>query len=423
MSCSLSVAAMLHTFFVVALLIILMPLNLKGKKLWMLAGSMILVMCVVSGSLAAYFDVNFLSQYGYLLIGIPLYLTMYLFSKAKGSRFAFVVLTALIFHRMISTILMVIRVYSGGFTSLYFVMDILLFGALLYGGHHIRSDFHKIVFSYPTEFGCLSIILILLLMLVWLFTPVIDHTQVDSDILIVAALLYLMIMMIYLYIGISFRNFSKRLDAERYALSLRHQMQAAQDHINQIQTTQEKTTQYRQNLRHHLVIIGKLLDHGNLEGLQSYLSEVKKDIDAVVPKRYCQNEAANLLLASFSTQTQRLGIFFEIDAQIPQSLSINDAELCTLLASALENAVTATALLENSSKKIIRLSASMLDGKLLLLVENSYVGTVRIQNGLPQSHDQGHGFGTKNMEAIVKMHDGLSSFEALNGIFTVRIVV
>ncbi len=423
MSLGLIAATVLQTFFVIVFLFILMPFRPPVRKALTLMGAIMAVLCITAGILAACYGADFLPQYGYLLIAAPLFMTVYFLSKAKGSRFLFVLLTILIFHRMICTLLMSVRIYSGGFTALYFLMNFLLFGALLYGGWRLKTDFHKIIFTYHKEFDCLTVILLLLLMLVWLFSPIVDQNQVDSDILLVAALLYLLILLFYFYIGVSFRSFSKRLEAERSALSLGHQMQAAQDHIALMQDTREKAKLYRHDLRHHLLLIGELLDNGSIEQLRDYLLQIQKDLDAITPTDYCPNEAANLIFSSFALQAQKLGVQLELDAQIPQSLSISNTELCTLLSNALENAVAATSRVTDGREKTVKLSAGMLDGKLLLVVENPYAGTVRIENGLPQTDCKGHGFGTKSMEVITEKYGGLSSFEAQNGVFTVRLVV
>ncbi|MEG2039401.1 MAG: GHKL domain-containing protein [Oscillospiraceae bacterium] len=422
MSFGLPVAAMLQTFFSIAFLFILMPFRLPIKDLFIRLGGIMAVLCVSSGILIAHYGINFTSLYGYAIIALPLFVTVYIFSAAKGSRFIFVIMTILIFHRVISTVLMIIRVYSGGFTPLYFLMNFLLFGMLLYGGYRMRSDFHKIVFTYQHEFSYLSVMLMILLVLVWVFSPISDHTKVDNDILLISIMLYLTIIMLYLYIAISFRSFSKRLDAERNELSLSHQMQAAQEHINLIQATREKETLYRHDLRQHLILLGEFLDNSDIDALRHYLKQVRKDIDTDIPLYHCPNESANLIFTSFTIQAKRIGVNLDIDAQIPISLSISNTELSTLLSNALDNAITATAQVQDGRERTITLSAVMVDGKLLILIENPYIGVVHIEDDLPCSENP-NGFGTKSMKAIVENHNGLSSFNAQDGIFTVRIVI
>lgn len=415
--------SVLQTFFIVILLFTLMPLHLPKKKTLILLGITVTGICIVVGILSFLYGAAFLPHYGYIIVCIPLYTILYIFSKAKGSRFVFVVLTAFIFQRIISTILMVVRVYSGGYTPLYFLMNLIFFGALIFGARYLKKDFNEIIFAYQREFNCLSIILILLLTLVWISSPIIGQNEVDSDILFVSGLLYVTVVVLYMYIGVSFHSFSKAIEAERSAISLEHQMQAAHDNIKLLQAAQEQAKLYRHDQRHHIMLISEFLEKGNIEGLKRYLMQEKKDIETMSPKNYCINEAANLLFSSFTSQANSLGIYIEIDAQIPQSLTISSTELCTLLSNAIENAITATARVNDGRERKIKLKAVMSDRKLLLSVVNPYMGTVHMEDGLPQSSGNEHGFGTKSIATIAEKYDGLSSFNAENGIFTLHLII
>ena len=55
--------------------------------------------------------------------------------------------------------------------------------------------------------------------------------------------------------------------------------------------------------------------------------------------------------------------------------------------------------------------------------KNPYVGEIIMQNGSPVSAKDGHGYGCKSIETIVRKHQGLCTFKAENGIFTLRIIL
>lgn len=417
-----TVAAILQTSFVVLFVAVLTPFRFSQKKTWCILGCGGAVLLVTAGILAALYGTGFLAVYGFLYISAPLFLGTYLLSQARGIRFVFVILTALIFHQIISKLLMVFRVFQGGFTPLYFFLNLLGFGALLLGGYIFRPDFHKIIFAYRNEFICLCPILILLLAISWLTSPILGHA-VDSDLLLATAVIDTLIVLLYVYIAVSFRSLSKRLDSEQVALSLRLQMEEAQHHIDLLHATQERAALYRHDLHHHLLLIHGFLDNDQPEQLRAYLADVEQALDETAPVHYCQNEAANLLLHSFSAKAAAAGVRLDADVQMPLSLPLNNAELCALLSNALENAIAAAAQMENDAEKNVRLLVRLTDGKLLIQVQNPYVGTVRMENGLPQSHPPGHGFGVRSMERIVKKYGGLSTYEAQNGMFTVRFAV
>lgn len=56
---------------------------------------------------------------------------------------------------------------------------------------------------------------------------------------------------------------------------------------------------------------------------------------------YCENEAANLIFSSFAGRAENCGVPLNIQAHIPQLISVVETDLCVLLSNALENALRA----------------------------------------------------------------------------------
>lgn len=423
MSFGLLAATVLQTALISVFILVLTPFRTTIKKsLWVMGGCAA-VLCIVVGLSVARYGSMLLYKYGFVTIGAAIFAGLYLLSGAKGVRFLFVVLTAVLLHQMLLTLLMTFRVWDGGFTPLYFLLNLLLFGALIFGGWTLRGDFHRIVFTFRAEFCCLCPILLLLFVLIRLFSPVVGQNQIDYDLLTLSLTLYLLIVLLYIYIGVNFHSLSRRCDAERDAVALRHEIATVQEHVALFRGFQESAAVSRHDLRHHLSLIGEFLDAGETEKLREYLVQAAQELENDTPKRYCQNEAANLLLASFHARACTEGVALRADARLPHSLSIGNTELCALLSNALENAITAAARTTGERGKNVRLTAELSGGKLLILVENPYEGEVRVEDGLPQSDKAGHGFGVKSIAAIVEKYNGLYSFDAANGLFTLRIVL
>lgn len=423
MSFGLLIDTILQTLFIFVFVFILVPFRMTLKKSLLIFGSVVAFLCIVTAYVTAQYGTMLLYRYGYATIGIPTLLVIYLLSKARGVRLIFITLTTMIFHQMLSTLLMVFRVYTGGFTLLYFLMNILMFGALMFGGFKIRKDFHQIIFTYQAEFCCLCPILLLLFGMMSLFAPLTSSETVDIDLLYLSIGIYLLIILLYLYITVNFRSMSRSLEVQRGSLSLVHQREEAQAHIALLRSFQEKTAVQRHDLRHHISLIQGLLDAEQPQRLREYLAEIQAEVDKDTPACYCQNEAVDLLLHSFGNKAQNAGVMLHTDARLPHSLPITSTEFCTLLSNALENAVIAASLVADGREKTVRLMTELRDGKLLILVENPYSGVVRMNGGLPLSEREGHGFGVKSMVAITEKYNGLSSFEAKDGIFTVRIAI
>lgn len=180
---------------------------------------------------------------------------------------------------------------------------------------------------------------------------------------------------------------------------------------------------YRHDMRHHLSLIGGYLADGDNQKAVDYIRLVQEGIDEITPNRYSENNTVNLILSSFASKAKLSGVSFSVDAGLPPNLSIPETELCALLSNGLENAITAASQVAEEQLRTVRISCHVHKRKLLIYIENSFKGEIVMENGLPQSQHQGHGFGVKSMAMIAEKYGGYSSFTAEDEVFTVKIVL
>lgn len=408
-------AAFMFQFF-------LIPKKYTLKKSLMVIAIIIAALTVFSAFLIISFGTPFMTQYGFLIIGGPFFVMLYFLSSARGLGFLFVVLTAMIFHQILYVILIAVRVYTG-FSFGYFILNFILFGGLLWIAYKTRKEFQKIVFSYKDEFVWLSVMLVLLLAISGLFMPVTEENTIDSDLFFVSVMLYVLSSSVYLYIWVSFKNLSRQYDAQCDALFLHHQIEEAKTQISLLRSSQEAAIGYRHDLRHHLSLLSELASEGNLERIKEYVRSVQAELAHITPSHFCKNEMVNLIFTSFEAKAAPFGVRLSIDADIPENIPVPETELCTLLSNGLENAIAAASKVGILSRKEVRASCHPHKGNLLIFIENSFEGEVVIEDGLPESGRQGHGYGTKSMAMIAKKYDGYCSFVAKEGVFTLKIVL
>lgn len=200
-------------------------------------------------------------------------------------------------------------------------------------------------------------------------------------------------------------------------------MKEAEYEITSLKEAQKIAAIYRHDMRHHLALIKGYLADGAQQNALDYIRLAEADIEKITPANYCRNNAVNLIFSSYAAKAKGEGVTFMVDADLPQKLAVSETELCALLSNGLENALSAAAKVEDKQLRKVRVSCHLHKGNLLILIENSFTGDVTMENGLPQSQDDGHGFGVKSMALIAEKHRGYYSFAANNGIFTVKIVL
>lgn len=193
--------------------------------------------------------------------------------------------------------------------------------------------------------------------------------------------------------------------------------------LENLQLIQKQTAIYQHDMRHHLNMIDGFLSADKPKQAVEYIRQVRSDVEAITPKRYCENELVNLLCSSFSDKAQHLQIQLHINVSLPEVLHLSDTELCTVISNAFENALQATSALKEAQRKWISFYCEIKHNKLLMEMKNPYDGTIPMEEGLPNAKAIGHGYGCRSMQDIVQRHQGLCSFEAEDGIFSFQAIL
>lgn len=214
----------------------------------------------------------------------------------------------------------------------------------------------------------------------------------------------------------------KRTQAELQHSMVEAELKQSAVEIESMRLAETQTAIYRHDMRHHLNVIDGFLSAGNPQQAREYIQNVQTDVETITRKRFCENEIVNLLCASFMGKAKRQGLKLKVDAKLPKQLPVSDTELCSLLSNGLENALNAAAQL-TPPEKWVELYCGVQLHQLLIEIKNPYAGEVVLRDGLPLSKREGHGYGCRSISAIAEHNRGLCSFQAQNGIFTLRVLL
>lgn len=218
----------------------------------------------------------------------------------------------------------------------------------------------------------------------------------------------------------------KRQQLRQIQSNLDLQLSQAVREITQLRESQSQAIRYRHDLRHHLQYLLTCLENGQEERARSYISEICGEIEAQAVHRYCENEAANLILSSFVGRAEKRGIDIDVQGALPANIAVSDNDLCVLLSNSLENALHACLPIAGDGKScVISVKFRFVEdfNKLFIKVTNPYRGEIRFANGIPVSDSAGHGIGVQSIFAIVERYGGCYSFSAENGIFTLKVSI
>lgn len=253
-------------------------------------------------------------------------------------------------------------------------------------------------------------------------------TAIYSDLLysgskLVAELLPTAVGLLYMVYTTAYqRQLQRQSQAELQGSVLAAQLKQAQIELASLRQAEAQAAAYQHDMRHHLTAIGGYLAAGKPRQAEDYIKQVRSDIEAITPKRYCENELVNLLCSSYSAKAERQGVRLSLEAELPAELSISDTELCALLSNGLENALHAVGELKEN-RRWVEFFCGVRAGKLLIEVKNPYRGALTFRGGLPASDRPGHGHGCRSIRAIAQAHRGLCEFGGEDGVFTLRVAL
>lgn len=218
------------------------------------------------------------------------------------------------------------------------------------------------------------------------------------------------------------KQMQTRADAELQRSMLEAELKQAEIEVEGLRSVETQVAVYQHDMRHHLTAIDAFLAAGQPQQAKAYIQKVQEDVDAITPKRFCENELVNLLCSSFSDKPVRMGAGFTVDARVPKELSVSDTELCSILSNGLENALHAISDLEEPLKWV-KLYCGIRLNKLLIEIKNPYAGQIAMRDGLPVSGRDGHGYGCRSICSIAAQNEGLCTFDVEHGVFTLRVML
>ncbi len=230
-------------------------------------------------------------------------------------------------------------------------------------------------------------------------------------------------MFYFVFVVIYYGEAQKQEAAQRECNLAAAQLKQAETEISAFRQMQANTLAYRHDMRHHFTLLQQMTAEGSIEKIQDYLRTAQSDLDNITPIRYCANETVNLILSAFTARAKQANVTLDIEANLPEKLPINDTELCSLLSNGLENAIKAAAETAPATRSRITFQATVHRAHLLILIRNPYNGEIVTKDGLPQSTQGDHGYGTKSMAMIVEKHNGVLSFDTADRVFTLKVML
>lgn len=412
--------------FVGALLFMIMDIHfedLTPARKWV-APLAILFLMVFNEALRAQLGMATVRKVFLLTMQLPYFLLFLYLTKCGPFKMMFTIFSAMVFSSPPTIALRVIsRFVPADSLTGYLCMAAIYLSTLLLVHLFFRRGFNYLL-KYGDNKIFIPLFLVDILYYVYIFAFRSFHFM-DFNTVSGMLIHYVPTVQVFLYYFSLMRNYQdlsekRALETTQTALSL--ELDAAEEQIALLNEAQSQSAIYRHDMRHHLTAINGFLADKDFRQAEEYIQKVCDDIEAITPRRFCENRLLDLLCSSFVSQAEQKGIRLTVETGLPEAIPLSDTEMCAMISNGLENALHSVVQLDESRRWVKFYCGARLD-KLLIEIKNPYSGEILFRNGLPISSQEGHGYGCNSIRTIVDRNRGICVFQPEDGIFTLRIVI
>ena len=395
----------------------------KTKKVICILALFLLYTLLITGVLVYFFGYLGFLRLVLLVISVPGSLLIYWLDTNSPAKAVFHYTTQLLFSFYTAITVGLVNACLWDRITIDLILLAVTYPlVILFEYRFLRRHFLQLSAIAEHGWGILSLIpcSLLLLASALAFYPV--HILKNPSAVTTFYLLAVVIITIYFTI---FRYLSIQ-----YHLQLsKHNMELLELQVNNLaeklsenETTAENARIERHDTRHHFQITASLMENGDTHAALEYIHTILAQVHESDQMRYCSNPVLNAVLSSYFGQAKKEHIRLEVSLSIPERFPVDVMEFSTVVANALENAITACCGLPEAERKIV--IKCIQKPSFMLEISNTYAGTVLFsEDQLPVSGKNGHGIGSRSIAAFCKKYDAVYSFHAENGWFTVKVIM
>lgn len=179
----------------------------------------------------------------------------------------------------------------------------------------------------------------------------------------------------------------------------------------------EDARRARHDLRQHLALIRRYIEHGEKDALAAYIDAYGQSVQDGGDLLYCENYAVDTIARFYIEQAKAEGIRADVSLPLPKELPFPEPDLCILVGNLLENALTACRLMASSPsgtdrERYIRVRGLFTppDG-LSLTVDNSFLPNTSPRKKPANYDSPGLGLGLSSIRSIAARFGGTACFE------------
>lgn len=390
------------------------------KKTIVLTCSSMIPLILINLLLMAFFGSEQYMKLMLFTLSVPSFIFFWILAKHRDGRFIFTFCMIDTLSLEIISITKLIDDYIPGHWFMFITRLIIfpLIEVILY--KKFKKTYHEIQNQVKKGWVLFAIIGILFYVAITLAmsSAVIFSEHPDH----IPVFVILLLLMPFSYINI-FNTLKHQRDVYRSMEQeniMRIQVSDIRSRVEEYSAANASFRRERHDFRHKLQTIARLVETKNFDELMTVVSKYTESIEETKVKKYCENAVIDAVLASYIRKAESKGISVTSSVCFPEELPVNDIELATVFANAIENAINAAEKLDADNRHIeIKVIVAP---KFMMQISNTFDGEVEFdEDGIPVTKAEGHGFGTRSIAAFCDKYGLYYSFGVKDERFVLQI--
>lgn len=417
------ISVIFSLFHTLILFMILFESRFNKKKTLTLTLATMIPLCIANGVLAVFMDPN---KYGTMLLltlTLPSLVVFWIMAKNRDGRFFFTFCFADTIVLEVIYITQILNFYITPDSNIFmFVSRMAAYPILEYVFYKKVRSVYLEVQQYTSKgwyiFTAIGAIFYVAMTLMMNRPTAITERPKYIPAM---ALIFLLMPVLYVHIFTTLKHQQDMHQITEQENILKLQVGNITERIEQFSVANDKFRFERHDFRHKLHTMVKMIENEEYDELRETALKYDKSLEETKVKRYCKNAVVDAALAAYIQQAESKSIKVTTALSFPETLPVNDAELATVFANAIENAIHACEKLDES-KRFIKIQVLASPG-FMMQVSNSYDGNVKFdKDGIPLTDKgDGHGFGTRSIVAFCEKNKAYYEFKADDDVFIFRV--
>jgi len=330
--------------------------------------------------------------------------------------FIFVVATNQIYYNLIRKWLSNEDIKHG---IAFLIEFIILAFVMIYTKKNNKEEvFRQTIASLPKKLYIL-ILVMLLIASVFVMGETMKHHEVYEKYLLIPSMVGLVISTIaVIKIGISETEKKANIDL------LSKQVEGQIGYYEKINKIYGEFRSFRHDYKNHVLCLRGLIAADKKDEALEYMNTMQ-DMSSVGKNKYhTGNVIIDALLDDKSDKAEKVNTKIDFEGVVPTS-GISNADLCIIMANAIDNAIEACSKDESENKKSVKIDADFRQGYFFLRVSNPMFEEVKFKGknkvATSKADKEHHGFGVANIVHTAEKYGGTAEISMDNGQFTIDV--